>query len=861
VAQTQLEPDLESGPKLVSEDEPSWFQPPRPGWGDVVALLAWTVAVCWIFWDAVSLRGAFFYFDVSEINYPYRSFFAEELKAGRFSRWCPWLYCGMPLFSESQAGYLHPLKYLFYPWMETWKAFNLDTVLSIWLAGAGTYGWLRRHVGPSGALTGAALFGVGGFTWAHIVHTSMINALASVPFAVWALEWSWRSGAWRGVALGAIAIACQVFAGHLQDVIFCAGILGSYGLFRAATAGASSERRGVLARTFGLVALGVALSAVQWMPSKELLDRSPRAGGLSYNELTYGSWSPELLPTVALREAYGTRARDTDWMDGFYPYHEMNTYLGLLALALAVVGAGGPAARDRWTTFWVLLAITGGLLMLGRFTFLFDHANKIPIVGSSREPVRFHLWVTLAVAALAAVGVERLQRPGAVRLRGAVVLAAVVLAVSAAILFYLYTPVWRGPNRWNTPYHVDRYRWLGREMLVGGLRTGAVLALGLGLARRASRTSQAGRRARLAAFLPVLVLIDLLGAHKDDAPTVDPAYWTAPPEIVERLKADPGFIRVFGVGDRSSGEPGFASEPIDFMKIRDTLDWSLPAAWGLASAKGETPMISRRFLDYTNNTIRGEGRFDLESVSHLVTGRLQRAGVTPNVPVGAGFLHVNSTVLPRARLVGKPVYAADRQAATAALARLKREARDRVIVEDPARPLAPDAEAAGSAEITTDLPERVVVSVDARTPAYLVLADTFDPGWSATVDGEPAPIVPAYVAFRAVYVGPGSHAVEFQYRPAGFAAGLAVSSIGALVVLGLLVRPSRNVGATADHVPLATAARLRRGWIAAATLIILLSIVKIGPTGKVTVQDRWNRAWHRFTWGSGIEAMAEQRRK
>ena len=39
----------------------------------------------------------------------------------------------------------------------------------------------RRHVGPAGALTGAALFGMGGFTWAHIVHTSMINALASVP--------------------------------------------------------------------------------------------------------------------------------------------------------------------------------------------------------------------------------------------------------------------------------------------------------------------------------------------------------------------------------------------------------------------------------------------------------------------------------------------------------------------------------------------------------------------------------------------------------------------------------------------------------------------------------------------------------
>ena len=142
-----------------------WFVRTGRCWGDLAALLIWTAAVAWFFRQAVTLRGALFYFDITEINYPYRAFFADELRAGRFSRWCPWLYCGLPLYSESQAGYLHPLKYLLYPWMETWKAFNFDTVLSIWLTGMGTYGWLRRHVRPAAALTGAALFGLGGFTW------------------------------------------------------------------------------------------------------------------------------------------------------------------------------------------------------------------------------------------------------------------------------------------------------------------------------------------------------------------------------------------------------------------------------------------------------------------------------------------------------------------------------------------------------------------------------------------------------------------------------------------------------------------------------------------------------------------------
>ena len=47
---------------------------------------------------------------------------------------------------------------------------------------------------------------------------------------------------------------------------------------------------------------------------------------------------------------------------------------------------------------------------------LFDFMNRVPVVGSSRIPVRYHLWVSLAVAALAGVGVDRLSRPGRVRL-------------------------------------------------------------------------------------------------------------------------------------------------------------------------------------------------------------------------------------------------------------------------------------------------------------------------------------------------------------------------------------------------------------------------------------------------------------
>jgi hypothetical protein len=360
--------------------------------------------------------------------------------------------------------------------------------------------------------------------------------------------------------------------------------------------------------------------------------------------------------------------------------------------------------------------------------------------------------------------------------------------------------------------------------------------------------------------LPVVVLVDLLAAHAYDAPTVDPAYWTSPPPIVERLKADPSFTRVFAMGDRSAGEPGFASEPIDFMRVRDTLNWSLPAAWGLASSKGETPMIPRRIVDYTENVLFRAGRFDIDSVSHIVVGRLQRSGFMPNSPIGDAYLHVNKGALPRARLVGRPVYVDDRIAAGAAMDRLKLDLYKRVVVEDPARPLSPTAEVDGSARITTDLPEHVVVEVDARTPAYLFLADSFDPGWSATVDGKPAPIVPAYAAFRAVYLDKGAHTVEFRYRPAGFLAGLAITAIGAILAVVLLAVPRMVRVGSPDHIHLAAAPRLRRAWLVGFAAIVALSILKVGATGGVEVQGRWDRAWHKFTWGAGLAAMVENRK-
>jgi len=84
-----------------------------------------------------------------------------------------------------------------------------------------------------------------------------------------------------------------------------------------------------------------------------------------------------------------------------------------------------------------------------------------------------------------------------------------------------------------------------------------------------------------------------------------------------------------------------------------------------------------------------------------------------------------------------------------------------------------------------DRPDFVRLAVDGERGNWLVLRDTCAPGWRARIDGGDRPIVRADSLFRAVWVPPGRHIVEFRYRPASFTVGCLVSALS-LVVLAIL---------------------------------------------------------------------------
>jgi uncharacterized membrane protein YfhO len=86
-----------------------------------------------------------------------------------------------------------------------------------------------------------------------------------------------------------------------------------------------------------------------------------------------------------------------------------------------------------------------------------------------------------------------------------------------------------------------------------------------------------------------------------------------------------------------------------------------------------------------------------------------------------------------------------------------------------------------------DSPNAVTIRAVSDSGGFLVLADTFYPGWQAALDGKPVEIMRANHAFRAVAFPPGEHTVEFRYAPLSFIVGAAISLTALIIVIGTLV--------------------------------------------------------------------------
>jgi hypothetical protein len=148
--------------------------------------------------------------------------------------------------------------------------------------------------------------------------------------------------------------------------------------------------------------------------------------------------------------------------------------------------------------------------------------------------------------------------------------------------------------------------------------------------------------------------------------------------------------------------------------------------------------------------------------------------------------------LPRAYVVDG-VRVADGEGALATLVDPAFDPRREVVLAEGA-PRAPGPAPVGTAAASRWGWDADEFDVDLHGDGYLVLVDAYDPGWRATIDGRPAPVQRANVAFRAVAVPAGRHHVRLAYRPPAVALGLGLSALGATMVAVLALRKGRAAG-------------------------------------------------------------------
>ncbi len=114
----------------------------------------------------------------------------------------------------------------------------------------------------------------------------------------------------------------------------------------------------------------------------------------------------------------------------------------------------------------------------------------------------------------------------------------------------------------------------------------------------------------------------------------------------------------------------------------------------------------------------------------------------------------------------------------------------KVILEEGNDKIATDSAGRGQATMERYGNTAVECTVDSEAEGFMLLLDSYYPGWRAYLDGKQVSILRADYAFRAVKVPAGRHRVEFRYRPASFFIGLGISSIMFIVAAILMMSKS-----------------------------------------------------------------------
>lgn len=827
------------------------MKPDRP-WLDRPWLLLALVLVLLGFADVLLLGRTFVGFDHAIEYFPTWVFIRDSLLHGELPLWDPRANAGTPCLAAVYGGALDPVRWAFFPLPAT-LGYTLHVVALHLLAAAGAFR-LARALGarPWIAAVAAVLLGSGGPLRSLGGFEKELAASAWVPWALLVAVSFGRAPRPATALLGGALVALMVLAGGPEWAIATGALLLATALWRASLDLRGPAREGARpgVRALGPVALvllaggvALALSLGVVLPARELAQISTRHGGVPPDQRLAHATHPLELATLVLPGIFGSSAREwrTLGMALFgQSYFLPVLYPGLLALLLAPLA---PWRTSRATRGLGLVALLAVWCALGeRAGLLRGIMEAFPPLQQFRYAYKAWAFAAPALAVLGALGLERVAREGLSRRARAALRALALLGIVVAIaaLAALVFPELRDRVQARfVPGEVpevaritqDELREAAIALLVRGLALAFfATALASAAARPAAPTTTGRERALQAVAL--LALVELTLTTRAATPTISQSFYEKPPLLAGFFTPGPGeppprfypetrtdpIPRVF---ERSYGERYWEW---DKARLRANLatTWSLAqlhdynpgklAWWNAAEARieSEGPLERTRLLAW----------FGVELVvsrSLLANPWLVEVG---RDPFGPAILYRNRAAAPRYE-VRRDVERLARHAD--ALARAN-PANPAILVRADGADLEPedwelpdasrlrgaslsltpeesavlgDPPARGPATVAVVLDEPRRVELELREPArdgdWLLARDTWEPRWTATVDGAPAQVQRADFCFRAVRLPPGARRVVFEYDGSLARTAFALQSLAwAVVALALVLLRRRS---------------------------------------------------------------------
>lgn len=723
---------------------------------------------------------------------PWHAYAWGILHDGDFPLWNSLNGMGAPLVANYQSALFYPpiwLTYLFWLIGDTpWMAWAHTFLIAIHLAWGGMgMVFLARHLEMSTlaqAVCGLC-FSLCGYLVARVSFFSMIYTASWLPWVIYfvsfiALPCKGSLSPMDSPKWGALlSISFMLLAGHAQLSSYILLLSASWVLaWRIREGGLRSGMRSIW--QLSKIILGaLILTAVQLLPTAEYLLNSYRSGGVDYGTAVVYSFWPWRLITLIAPSFFGDPGQGDYW--GYASYWEDAVYLGVLPFLLSLYSlislfkkksSTQKTEKDQTLITYLLIILAFGLFFsLGKNNPAYYYLYRyVPIFSMFNAPSRWLIWVEFALILLAGWGVDRLRAPHGRSLYWLRLATAGGGAVTLGALFarILLPDV--------VPTFVKATATTGVWLVCSGL-----------LLLFVPNVEHRSKRSFWSAIVIAVVFFDLIYASWNLNPSISIAFFRRGTLLTPFVNAFSNGQRIYlPLKDEYLLKFNRFLRFDDYNPIEDRQNLrlvmlpNLNLLDGIPSVNNFDPLVTSRyrfFMEEMGRLDEREKRAWLKALGVTLIEEMdvrQPTGVTFEELDGAEFVS----------WVNCARYARDGETALAIFREMVKQTDQFVVIENEDTAFSPDCGKAKipSIQIVDRRATSLLLEVSTEDHGWLLVRDSWYPGWEASIDDQNVFVYRANYLFKAIRVGPGRHTVSFNYRPLSFSIGGLVSLIGWLIV-------------------------------------------------------------------------------